>query len=175
MPADRKEAGMTELMVPPVVEDPFREHYRELILGSVLRAAEAQSARHLARGHRLRARRAERVAERLRPAPHAPPSPEPLPVVEPEPAPAVVAEAPVRVEVEYERWFGPGIRMAARLVWFTTLALLVADIAVLGIDSWTTSAADLGLVAMTIVWFCVCIDDLIAPAGSGVQQLDLCG
>ena len=167
---------MTELMVPPVVEDPFREHYRELILGSVLRAAEAQSARHRARGHRLRARRAERVVERLRAAPLAPPPPpipEPFPVVEPEPAPAVfAAPAPVRVEVEYERWFGPTARTAARLVWFATLALLVADIAVFGIGSWTTSAADLGLVAMTVVWFCVSIDDLIAPAGSGVQHFD---
>ena len=168
---------MTELMVPPVVEDSFREHYRELILGTVLRAAEAQSARHRARGHRLRARRAERVAERLRPAPLAPPlPPEPLPVVESEPAPALVAEpAPARVEVEYECWFGPRIRTAARLVWFATLALLVADIAVLGINSLMTSAADLGLVAMTIVWFCVGIDDLIAPAGSGVQRPDLYG
>jgi hypothetical protein len=168
---------MRELMVPPVLEDPFREHYRELILGTVLRAAEAQSARDRARGHRLRARRAERVAERLRPAPlAAPPPPEPLPVVESERAPAPVAEpAPVRVEVEYERWFGPRIRTAARLVWFATLALLVADIAVLGIDSLTTSAADLGLVSMTIVWFCVGIDDLIAPAGSGVQRPHLYG
>ena len=164
-------------MVPPVVEDPFREHFRELILGSVLRAAETQSARHRAHGHRLRARRAERIADRLRPAPLAPPpAPVPVPVLAPEPAPIVVAEAaPVRVEVEYERWFGPNVRTAARLVWFATLALLVSDIAVFGIDSWTTSAADLGLVAMTVVWFCVGIDDLIGPAGSGVQQLDLFG
>ena len=168
---------MTELMVPPVVEDSFREHYRELILGSFFSAAEAQSARHRARGHRsgrggpsgspndcarlLPPRRCSRSRSRWSSrSPHRPSSP---------------SRQPARVEVEYECWFGPRIRTAARLVWFATLALLVADIAVLGINSLMTSAADLGLVAMTIVWFCVGIDDLIAPDGSGVHRPDLYG
>jgi hypothetical protein len=174
-----------ELIVPEVADDPFREHFRELILGSVLRSAEAQSERHRARGHRFRARRAERVAERLRPPPAAqPPVSAPVQVIEPEPVPAVVVEpepvsavavepAPVRVEVEYEPRFGSRLRVAAGLVWLATFAVLVCDIAAFGIESWATSAADLGLIVMTLVWFCVCIDDLVAPDGPRVQQLEL--
>jgi hypothetical protein len=186
---------VTDLTVPEVVDDPFREHYRELVLGSVLRAAEAQSELHRVRGHRLRARRAERVVERLRLAPAVPPplrapaptaEPEPAPTVEAAPEPvsivaapepihptAVAAVPPVRVEVEYDRRFGSRLRFAARLVWIVTLVLLICDIATFGIDSWTTSAADLGLIAMTFVWFFVCVDDLIAPDGPRVQQIEL--
>jgi hypothetical protein len=168
---------VAELLVPGIVEDPFREHYRSLVIGSLLRAAEAQGERHRLRGHKLRARRAERVAQRLRPvqkpptiaAPERPPVPEPVApeaFVAPPPAaaPLPAAERAPRVpEDAYEPWFGTNIRRAAAAVWFLTLAALVANVIVLGIDSPATVAADLGLVAMTFVWFAASIDDLIGP------------
>lgn len=148
---------MVELRVPELVEDPFREHYRALIVGSILHAAESQSVAHRSRGNKLRARRAERVAERLR-------SPEPVmadePVVVVAPAPAVVAPRFVP-SVEYEPWFSRRIRRTAALVWLATLGTLVANLLVLGIDSSATAAADLGLVAMSFVWFFAWIDDLL--------------
>jgi hypothetical protein len=157
---------VAELRVPEVVEDPFREHYRALILGSVLRSAEVERERHRARGHRLRARRAEQVIARLRP-----PTPrvetEPNPPVEPEPTAAAAVPVPVSAPeapgVEHDRWFGPGIRRTALIVWLMTLAALVADVVVLGVDSYTTIGADLGLVAMTCILFLVYIDDLTGP------------
>ena len=158
---------MAELRVPEIVEDPFREHYRALILGSVLRSAEVERERHRAGGHRLRARRAEQVITRLRP-----PTPrietEPNPPVEPEPAVAVAVPGPVSAPaapsvVEHDRWFGPGIRRAALIVWLLTLAALVADVVVLGVDSYTTIGADLGLVAMTFILFFAYVDDLPGP------------
>ena len=147
---------MVELRVPELVEDPFREHYRALIVGSILHAAETQSVAHRARGHKLRARRAERVAERLRP-------PERLVAVEPV---AVARAAPVEAPqfvpmVEYDPWFSQRIRRTAALVWLATLAALMANLAVLGINSYATAAADLGLVTMSFVWFFACIDDLL--------------
>ena len=157
---------MAELRVPEIVEDPFREHYRALILGSVLRTAEVERERHRARGHRLRARRAERVIARLRP-----PSPrietEPNRPVEPEPAVPVAVPAPVSApalpSVDYDPWFGPGIRRTALIVWVMTLGALVADVVVLGVKSYTTIGADLGLVAMTFILFFAYIDDLTGP------------
>jgi hypothetical protein len=143
---------VAELRVPATVENPFREHFRDLILGSLLHSAEAQRERHRSLGHRLRARRAERVVHQLRPTP-----------AEPAPAPVVVVAPPVAAAVEYDPWFGPGIRRAAFAVWFLTLAALVADVIVLGVDSYATIGADLGLVAMTFVVFFACIDDLTGP------------
>jgi hypothetical protein len=170
---------VADLLVPGLVEDPFREHYRTLVMGSLLRAAEAQTERHRVRGHKLRARRAERVAERLRPVqPPPPPNVIPEPVLAAPVAPApVVLEAPVVTtapavtevtapsipQVDAEPWFGTTIRRAAAVVWFATLAALVANVIVLGVDSPATIAADLGLVAMTFVWFFACVDDLIGP------------
>jgi len=163
---------VAELVVPEVVDDPFREHYRALILGSLLHSAEAQSERHRARGHRLRARRAERAVLRLRPPPvetlARPAEPEYRVVVAEPPfqaAPLVVAPAPAREapSVEHEPWFGPGIRRTAFAVWLLTLIALIADVLVLGIDSYPTIGADLGLVAMTFVLFFSCIDDLMGP------------
>jgi hypothetical protein len=144
-----------ELRVPELVEDPFREHYRELIVGSIVRAAEAQSARHRARGHKLRARRAERVVALLRPVEPLPAQPVVVPQPAVEPAPRLV---PV---VEYEAWFSRRIRRTAAAVWFATLAALLANLVVLGVDSPATGVADLGLVAMTFIWFFACIDDLL--------------
>jgi hypothetical protein len=160
---------VAELRVPELVEDPFREHYRALILGSLLRAAEEQSERRRGRSHRLRARKVERVVDLLRPPREAPPAPvtEPSPVREPVSVPASV-EAPVAVRripmVGCEPWLGTTIRRTAAAVWFATLAALVANVVVLGLDSYATAAADLTLVAMSFVWFFACIDDLIAPS-----------
>ena len=155
---------MAELRVPGIVEDPFREHYRALVMGSLLRAAEAQTERHRIRGHKLRARRAERVAQRLRPVQTSPPvlvrKPEP---VAHEPVTVPTLEAPRTPVVAYEPWFGTTIRRAAAVVWFATLAALIANVLVLGIESPATVVADLGLVAMTFVWFAASIDDLIEP------------
>jgi hypothetical protein len=163
---------VAELRVPEIVEDQFREHFRALILGSVLRAAEERSERHRARGHRLRARRAERTLQRLRspvqtpivvvPAPPREP-PVPEPVVLPPPVEAPVSTSARVPRTEYVPLFGTTIRRTAAVVWFATLAALVANVVVLGFDSYATAAADLGLIAMTFVWFSACIDDLIAP------------
>jgi hypothetical protein len=66
--------------------------------------------------------------------------------------------------IDYEPWFGTGLRRTAAVVWFATLAALVANLVVLGVDSYATAAADLGLVAMTFLWFAACIDDLIGSS-----------
>ena len=65
--------------------------------------------------------------------------------------------------VDYDPWFGPGIRRTALIVWLMTLAALVADVVVLGVDSYATIGADLGLVAMTFILFFARIDDLTGP------------
>lgn len=49
------------------------------------------------------------------------------------------------------------------IVWLLTLAALVADVVVLGVDSYTTIGADLGLVALTFVLFFAYVDDLTGP------------
>ena len=157
---------MAELRVPGIVEDPFREHYRSLVMGSLLRAAEAQSERHRLRGHKLRARRAERVAARLRPVqrPLVDVVSERTPVPESVAGLTLVEEPAARLrEVAYKPWFGTTIRRAAAVVWFAMLAALIANVIVLGIESPATAAADLGLIAMTFVWFAASIDDLIEP------------
>jgi hypothetical protein len=56
---------------------------------------------------------------------------------------------------------GPQLRSSVRVVWIVAVALLVADLVAFGVHSWTTSAADIGLILATLVWFWVCIDDLI--------------
>ena len=61
-------------------------------------------------------------------------------------------------------WFGTTVRRAVAVLWFATLAALIANVLVLGIDSYATGAADLGLVVMTFLWFAACIDDLIPPS-----------
>jgi hypothetical protein len=114
---------VVELRVPEVVDDPFREHYRELVMGSLLRGAETRARRHRMRGERLRARRSERMVERLR----------------------IAEAAPVA--------FFPTIRRAAAVLWFATFAALIANVLVLGVDSYATAAAGLGLAVMTLVWF----------------------
>ena len=56
----------------------------------------------------------------------------------------------------------PHLRSSVRVVWIAAVVLLVADLLVFGVHSWTTSAADIGLILATLVWFWVCVDDLSA-------------
>ena len=55
----------------------------------------------------------------------------------------------------------PHLRSSVRMVWIAAVVLLVADLLAFGVHSWTTSVADIGLILATLVWFWVCIDDLI--------------
>ena len=55
----------------------------------------------------------------------------------------------------------PHLRSSVRLVWIAAVALLVVDLLAFGVHSWTTSAADIALIVATLVWFWVCVDDLI--------------
>jgi hypothetical protein len=113
---------VAELQVPQLVESPFRQHYRELILGSIARAAEAEMQQHRLRGG---------------------------------------------------GWFGPGLRSSARMVWAATFVVLVCDLAGFGLDSWTTTVADLGLIILTFVWFGVCVEDLLPEQEAPSAQLGL--
>jgi hypothetical protein len=131
---------VTHLRVPEAVENPFRIHYRGLILGSALRVAEAETDRQQALGHRIRSRRAERTARRLRALTG-------LPVYALLPGPAI------------ER-FGGRLRAAVRLAWAVAVGLLLADVLVAGIHAWTTAAADLGVIVLTLLWFAVSVEDL---------------
>jgi hypothetical protein len=124
---------VVELRVPEIVEDAFREHYRELVIGSLLRSAEAKTDRHRMRGQTLRARRSERMARRILSAQAAPA------------APPVAA------------------RRTAAVVWFAILAALIANVVVLGVDSYATAGAVLGLVVMTFVWVAARGHDLAGP------------
>ena len=137
---------MTDLLVPQRVPDPFREHYRALILGSALRAAETDAANHRANGHRLRSRRAELAAYELRRLNGQPAEP-----------------------LGRRRRFGLALRASIGTVWLATLALLLLDLVTFGIESWTTSVADIGLIVFTFAWFWITVDDLepIHPPGAG--------
>jgi len=141
---------MTELTVPPLAEDSFREHYRHLILASLARQAEVRSVEERGNGHRLRAARAEREAARLRAAT------------------GVAADPAVA-----SRRFGRELRSSIRMVWIAALALLAVDIVAFGIDSWTTTVADVGLIALTVVWFWIAAEDLVGPPGPEPAQLEL--
>jgi hypothetical protein len=142
------------MLVPPAVENPFRAHYRELILGSALRIAETELDRLHSSGHAWRARRAERVAGRLRGLTGPP-------VLRSLPAPA------------QERWFGGSLRRLVRVAWVAAAGLLLVDVVSFGVRSWTTTAADLALIVVTAVWFGVSIDDLVPAPEPRPQQLEL--
>jgi hypothetical protein len=67
---------------------------------------------------------------------------------------ASVAHAPeARAAARHRPWLRVGIRQVASVVWVGVLAVLVADIVVLGVRSPATGAADIALVVMTFVWF----------------------
>jgi hypothetical protein len=136
---------MTDLLVPPLVADPFREHYRALILGSALRAAETETRLHRARCHGRRARRAEQTADRLRPlaTPRGPAA------TVPAPAPTAPAGR-----------FGAGLRAPIGIAWVAALVLLVVGLLAAAVDSWTTTVTDLALVVLTFGWFWAFSEDL---------------
>ncbi len=165
---------MPELLVPGPVSDPFREHYRELIVSSLQRSAREQSTFYREHHRRRRAARYERAVALLDGAAPvvaeaAPPAPPVLvaatrAVESPTPAPAPV---PVVVPVLVgEVGFGPTLRRAVAAVWLLTLATLAVNIAVLGFRSWATGAADLGLIALTLVWLAIASEDAGELAGS---------
>jgi hypothetical protein len=95
---------MPELLVPELVENPFRELYRGLIVTSMLHSVEEQEAHSRDRRRRRRTLRLERAAAELgavvagTPAKVVVPSPSlPDPVVEATPAPAIT---PVSARLE---------------------------------------------------------------------------
>jgi hypothetical protein len=123
------------------VQNPFRAHYRVLVLGSLLRASEAQTEFHRERGHGLRAWRAARIARRIRSFDE---------VVEP--AGGVREASRIRQPVV--------VRLASRLAWLAAVVLLVADLELFGIHSWVTGAADLGVILLTIA---VLVVEMLSP------------
>lgn len=182
---------MAELLVPELADLDFREHYRALILGAVRRSAEAQRELYRERGRHRRARKAEHVVAllggakpvtrpeleiTLEPVPEPPPLPLPKQPLVPAVAPGVpvaAPAAPVTAVAAADRRVGRHLRSAARILWFVTAAMLICDVAVFGIESWTTTAADLGLIVATVVWFVVRVDDLIGPPEPPPEQLEL--
>jgi hypothetical protein len=144
---------MAELTVPELAADPFREHFRRLISESLLHAAEKRSVREHESGHRLRARRAEREAERMRAA-------------------TVLSDSALP-EPEVAPTFGRELRASIRLVWIATLIVLVVDVVAFGTQSFATAVADLGLIAFTVAWFWICAGDLIVLREPPPEQLEL--
>jgi hypothetical protein len=133
---------VTELLVPAMtVQDPFRSHYRGLVLGSFLRASEAQTAFHRERGHGLRAWRAARIARRIR---------------------AFDGTLDSPVEERSKGWIRrPAVvQTAARLAWLAAVGILAADLALFGTHSWVTGTADLGVILLTVA---VLIVEMLAP------------
>jgi len=130
-PRGRKKCGVNEVRTPALETDPFEVYFHDLIVGTLVRSAEEELEYRRARGHRLRARRAERMVEGMREL-----------TVTPEPGDAVAG-----------RTFSTGLQTFATAAWLASCALLVADILVFGIHYWTTTVADLGTALLTIVWF----------------------
>jgi dTDP-4-dehydrorhamnose 3,5-epimerase len=137
-----------ELLVPEIVDEPFREHYQKLIRSSLLRTIEVEKSEGR-RSHRPR-RRNER-----------PPAPVPVEA----PAPPAPVDAPVAPRIApLELPSRSRLRIAAPIVWGLAVLLLVVNTVVAGFDSWATGIADLGVLALTAVWFVVSLDDGRATA-----------
>ena len=142
------------MLVPPAVENPFRDHFRALILGSALRTAEAEIDRLHASGHPRRARRTERVAGTLRGLTESPGS---------YPLPATAGG----------RRVGRPLRLLVRGAWVVAAAALLVGVAGFGVRSWTTGAADLALIALTALWFAASGGAPAPPPEPRPQQLEL--
>lgn len=140
---------MAELRVPALVENPFRDHYRALILGSALRTIEAEADRLRADGRESRARRVERDSNRL------PGRDEPA-----------VPHAETRL-------FGPRARVAAGLGWIAASSLLLEEVVATGVDSRMCTITDVAVIFFTLLWFGVSIDDLRTQKADPPQQLEL--
>jgi hypothetical protein len=122
----------------------FRSHYRDLVVGALLRSAEARLAEQRAARHRLRAWRAERAVEQLRP----------------------LLGPPTRDDDVSAPLFGPGLRAVATVAWLVAGGLLIVDLVVFGIHSWTTSVADAAVIALALLWFVVTMGSETRQAAS---------
>jgi hypothetical protein len=111
----------------------FRSHFRSLVIGSLLRSAEAQLAQERAAQHRLRAWQAERTVQRLR-------------------ALGDLLRSEVIVP---SPGFGPGLRSLTTVAWLVAGAVLIVDIVAFGIQSWANTVGEIAMMALTIVWFFV--------------------
>jgi hypothetical protein len=123
--------SVNELSAPMVDAGPFQDYFRKLIVDSLLESAEFKVAWHRRQGHRVRALRAERNVQRLR----------------------LSLGLPVTVDAGSLPPFGSELLLVTTWAWLLSCVLLVADIAFIGIDAWTTIAADLGTAALTLIWF----------------------
>jgi hypothetical protein len=128
-----KHVRVNELSAPMVDPGPFQDYFRKLIVDSLLQSAEFRVAWHRRQGHGVRARRAQRKVERLR----------------------VRLGLPVAGDAASVPHFGSELLLVTTWAWLLSCVLLVADIAFIGIDAWTTIVADLGTAALTLVWFAV--------------------
>ena len=111
----------------------FRSHYRALVVRALLRSAETQLAEQRAAQHRLRAWRAQRAVEQLRPFLPANTSGESLSTPS----------------------FGPRLRTITTVAWPAAGALLIVDLVVFGIHSLTTTVVDVAMMALALVWLIV--------------------
>ncbi len=99
---------MPELVVPGLVENPFRELFRGLIVTSMLRSVEEQEALHRDRNRRRRASRCERAAAELGAVVAGTPAKAAV-----APSPSVAVAAPVVPATEVEVAPAPAITAAA--------------------------------------------------------------
>ena len=123
----------------PRSREAFRRHYRDLVVGALLRSAEAQLAQQRAAQHRLRAWRAQRAVEQLRP----------------------LLGPPASAEQGSTPTFGPGLRTVTTVAWLAAGFLLIVDLIVFGIHSWTTSVGDAAMMALSLIWFIVNMGETI--------------
>jgi hypothetical protein len=130
--------GVPDMGTPDLVESPFEARYRELVLGSLLRFAELQERRHRVLGHRVRARRAGRIALSVRGL---------------DTPPAATRRPPAAVTL-------------LRATWVAAIAILICGLVVFGIGGWPTGAADVAVLVLTIALFAVEIAGLTEPTGS---------
>jgi hypothetical protein len=130
-----QDLGVPDMGIPELTDGSFEARYRELVLGSLLRVAELQERRHRVLGHRVRARRAERVVRSVR-------------------ALDTAAATPGRRRA---------LVTLLRAAWAAAIAVLVCGVALFGIGGWRTGAADVVVLVLTVVLFVVEIAGLTEP------------
>ena len=138
-----KHIRVSEIKVPALVENSFRTHYRNLVLGSLLHAADREALARRSCGQAIRARRAERAAVHVRRL--------------------LDISAPARRGY----YAGPKTRAAVCVLWLSAAGLLAGSLAVEGFRSRLTGGADLGVIAATFAWF------FTPPARPAQSQLQL--
>ena len=127
----------------------FRSHYRDLVVGALLRSAEAQLAEQRAAHHRLRAWRAERAVEQLC---------------------SLLGRSTDDGNVATPT-FGPGLRIFTTVALFAAGVLLSVDLVVFGIHSWTTSVGDAAMIALALLWFIVNMGDTTPQEAAGERVM----